>query len=117
VGSNKLVTSVNTNRRPTPTHNYTLAASILLKTINVDAATIKQWAILDSGVMSHFLITDAPAWLGILIFGSDFWDPHCKWNSDSVFDSKDSGWKFIFEIPMSGESENRNSNLQYLEFR
>jgi hypothetical protein len=41
-GSNKLVTSVNTNRCPTSTHNYTLAASILLKKINVDAAIIKQ---------------------------------------------------------------------------
>jgi hypothetical protein len=46
---------------PNPTHNYTLAASIFLKTINVDAATIKRWAILDSGAMSHFLTTDAPA--------------------------------------------------------
>ncbi len=60
-GSNKLVNSVNTNCRPTPTHNYTLAASILLKTINVDAATIKQWAILDSGATRHFLTTNASA--------------------------------------------------------
>jgi hypothetical protein len=60
VGSNKLVTSVNTNHCPTPTQNYALAASILLKTINVDATTIKLWAILDSGAMSHFLITNAP---------------------------------------------------------
>ncbi len=41
---------------------------------------------------------EAKAWLGIPIFGSDFLDPHCKRNSDSVFDSKDSGriffWKF-----------------------
>jgi hypothetical protein len=37
------------------------------------------------------------AWLGIPIFGSDFWDPHWKQNSDSVFDSKDSGW-IIFEF-------------------
>jgi hypothetical protein len=60
-GSNKLVTSVNTNCCLTPTHNYALAASILLKTINVDAATIKRWAILDSGATSHLLTTDAPA--------------------------------------------------------
>ncbi len=33
--------------------------------------------------------------LGILIFGSDFWDPHWKRNSNSVFDSKDSG-RFFF---------------------
>ncbi len=49
-------------------------------------------------------------WLGIPIFGSDFRDPHCKRNSDSVFDSKNSGG-FFFEIPMSGQSENWNSDL------
>ncbi len=53
--------------------------------------------------------------VGNLIFGSDFWDPHCKRNSDSVFDSGASG-RFFFEIPMSGESGNRNSDLGYLEF-
>jgi hypothetical protein len=36
--------------------------------------------------------------LGILIFGSDFWDPHHKWNSDSVFDSKDSGRIFFLKF-------------------
>jgi hypothetical protein len=30
-------------------------------------------------------------WLGIPIFGSDFWDPHRKQNSDSVFNSGDFG--------------------------
>ncbi len=35
------------------------------------------------------------AWLGIPIFGCDFWDPHCKRNSDSVFDSEDSGRIFL----------------------
>jgi hypothetical protein len=34
-------------------------------------------------------------WLGIPIFGSNFWDPHRKQNSDFVFDSKDSGWIFF----------------------
>jgi hypothetical protein len=38
------------------------------------------------------------AWLGILIFGSDFSDPHCKWNSDSVFDSKNSGRIFVLKF-------------------
>jgi hypothetical protein len=33
--------------------------------------------------------------LGIPIFGSDFWDPHWKQNSDSVFDSEDSGQIFF----------------------
>ncbi len=50
-------------------------------------------------------------WLGIPIFGSDFWDPHCKWNSNSVFDSEDSG-RIFFWIPMSGESENHNSDSE-----
>jgi hypothetical protein len=61
VGGDKLVASVNKNCHLTPTHNYALAASILLKTINVNAATIKLWAILDSEATSHFLTTDAPA--------------------------------------------------------
>jgi hypothetical protein len=34
-------------------------------------------------------------WLGIPIFGSDFWDPHWKQNSNSVFNSGDSGWFFL----------------------
>jgi hypothetical protein len=37
-------------------------------------------------------------WLGILIFGSDFWDTHRKRNSDSVFDSKDSGRIFFLKF-------------------
>jgi hypothetical protein len=43
---------------------------------------------------------DAPsfAWLGIPIFGSNFWDPHWKQNSDFVFDSKDSGRKTFLEF-------------------
>jgi hypothetical protein len=31
--------------------------------------------------------------MAIPIFGSDFWDPHCKQNSNSIFDSEDSGRK------------------------
>jgi hypothetical protein len=33
----------------------------------------------------------ALSWLGIPIFGSNFWDPHWKQNTDSILDSKDSG--------------------------
>ncbi len=47
--------------------------------------------------------------LGIPIFGSDFWDPHRKWNSNSVFDSKDSGWIFFLNSAVE-KSRNRNSN-------
>jgi hypothetical protein len=36
--------------------------------------------------------------LGFPIFGSNFWDPHHKQNSDSVFDSEDSGRKIFFEF-------------------
>ncbi len=36
--------------------------------------------------------------LGIPIFGSDFWDPHCRQNSDFVFDSKDSSRKIFFDF-------------------
>jgi hypothetical protein len=55
-------------------------------------------------------------WLGIPVFGSNFWDPHWKQNSNSIFDSGDSG-RIIFEIPISGKSENQNSDLQNSEFR
>jgi hypothetical protein len=48
--------------------------------------------------------------LGIPIFGSDSWDPHQKQNSNSICDSGNSGWIF-FEIPISGKSDNWNSNL------
>ncbi len=47
--------------------------------------------------------------LGNLIFGSDFWDSHQKRNSDSVFDSKDSGQKFFSNAPVE-KSRNQNSD-------
>ncbi len=37
-------------------------------------------------------------WLGIPIFGSDFWDPHRKRNSNSIFDSWDSGRIFFLKF-------------------
>jgi hypothetical protein len=40
------------------------------------------------------------SWLGIPIFGSNFWDPHWKRNFDSIFNSKDfSGIPIPFSIP------------------
>jgi hypothetical protein len=36
--------------------------------------------------------------LGISIFGSDFWDPHPRRNSDSVYNSGDSGWIFFLKF-------------------
>jgi hypothetical protein len=40
-GNNKLVNSVNLTHRLTPSHNYALAASVLLRTITTNATTIK----------------------------------------------------------------------------
>jgi hypothetical protein len=59
-------TKINTNVNFTlpcliPTNNYAFAASVLLKTISTNVNTIKQWAILDSGAISHFLTTNVPA--------------------------------------------------------
>ncbi len=39
------------------------------------------------------------AWLGIPIFGSDFWNSHRKRNSDSISDSGNSG-RIFFRIPL-----------------
>jgi hypothetical protein len=48
-------------------------------------------------------------WLGIPIFGSDFWHPHWKQNSDSIFDSEDSGRIFFWNSAVE-KSRYRNSN-------
>jgi hypothetical protein len=45
----------------------------------------------------HAVIKVQP-WLGISIFGFNFWDPHRKQNSNSVFDSKDFGRIFLLEF-------------------
>ena len=42
------------------TNTYSHAENSMLKTVNFNLEDIKQWAILDSGATSHFLITDAP---------------------------------------------------------
>jgi hypothetical protein len=61
-GKNKIYADVNfTLPCLVPTNNYAFAASVLLKTISTNADTIKQWAILNSGTTSHFLMTNAPA--------------------------------------------------------
>ena len=39
---------------------YTEAANALLSTINIDIRNIHEWAIMDSGATSHFLVTKAP---------------------------------------------------------
>jgi hypothetical protein len=45
----------------TPNCNYAHAALLLLKMITTNANTIRRWAILNSGAMSHFLTTSTPA--------------------------------------------------------
>jgi len=39
---------------------YTHAANSLLKTVDIDMNNIQQWAIIDSGATSNFIMTDAP---------------------------------------------------------
>ena len=50
-------------------------------------------------------------WLGIPIFGSGFWDPHQKQNSDSVIDSKDSNQNFFLNSAVE-KSRNWNSDSE-----
>jgi hypothetical protein len=51
--------------------------------------------------------------LGIPIFGSDFWDPHRKQNSDSVFESEDSGWIFFSNSAVEkSRNQNTDSKIQ-----
>ena len=40
--------------------HFAYAAEKLLKTVDIDVENIKEWAILDSGATSHFLVVDAP---------------------------------------------------------
>ncbi len=54
-------------------------------------------------------------WFRIPIFGSNFWDPHWKRNSDFVFNSKDSG-QIFFWIPLL-KIEKLEFRFQNSEFR
>ena len=49
-----------TPKPPVQRSRYAYAANDLLSTIKFTAANIKEWAILDSGATSHFLIVEAP---------------------------------------------------------
>ena len=44
----------------TCTGKFAYAVTALLQTVDIDTTNIKQWAILDLGATSHFLVTDAP---------------------------------------------------------
>jgi hypothetical protein len=63
----------------------------------------------------NWMTTLMTSWLGIPIFGSDFWDPHWKQNSDSVFDSGDSGWIFFLNSAVE-KSTNQNSDSKIWNF-
>ena len=47
-------------RQPLTRQQYAYAAEKLLKTVDFDIENIKEWAILESGATSHFLVVDAP---------------------------------------------------------
>ena len=47
-------------RQPMTRRHFAFAAEKLLKTVDIDMENIKEWAILDSGATSHFLVVDAP---------------------------------------------------------
>ena len=47
-------------RDPMQKTRYAYAANSLLSTIRLTKENIKDWAILDSGATSHFLIVEAP---------------------------------------------------------
>ena len=47
-------------RDPVQRLRYAFAADSLLSTITLTAENIKEWAILDSGATSHFLVLEAP---------------------------------------------------------
>ena len=47
-------------RQPLTRRQYAYAAKKLLKTVDFNIENIREWAILDSGATSHFLIIDAP---------------------------------------------------------
>ena len=47
-------------RQPMTRRHFAYAAEKLLKTVDINVENIKEWAILDSGATSHFLVVDAP---------------------------------------------------------
>jgi hypothetical protein len=55
------------------------------------------------------LCSQRRAWLGIPIYGSVFWDPHRKPNTNSIFNSKDSSQIFFLNSAVE-KSRKRNSD-------
>jgi hypothetical protein len=56
-------------------------------------------------------LRNVQAWLGIPIFLLNFWDPHWKQNSNSVFDSKDSSQKSFLNSAVE-KSQNWNADSE-----
>jgi len=54
-------TPIRPSRNANPVEGrHAYAANVLLKTVDFNMTDIKEWAILDSGATSHFLVTAAP---------------------------------------------------------
>ena len=72
INSNNYVNSYAHNPTPTPAtiptshpinsqqSQYSITAQAILGTVNLDTTNIHEWAILDSGATSHFLVSAAP---------------------------------------------------------
>ncbi len=62
IPTSKTTSSAPVCNRPQLEQNaqYALAANSLLETISLNQESIREWAILDSGATSHFLVIDAP---------------------------------------------------------
>ena len=50
----------NFKRTHKSTSQYGYAENALLATVDINMSNIKEWAILDSGTTSHFLVLEAP---------------------------------------------------------
>ncbi len=83
-------------------HNYLTGTSALFQPVRLPTPNCNQrltpFHCLSSSWQRNIFVVNRP-WLGIPIFGSNFWDPHRKQNSDSIFDSGDSS-QIFFWIPL-----------------
>ncbi len=62
IPTSKTTSSAPVHNRPQLEQNtqYALVVNNLLKTISLNQENIREWAILDLGATSHFLVVDAP---------------------------------------------------------
>jgi hypothetical protein len=80
-------------KKPMTTQPNNNNATVMAKAINGDGNSKSRGG--GSGVRQR---RQQWSWLGIPIFGSDFWDPHCSQDSNSMFDSEHSGWKMLLKF-------------------